>query len=411
MSETKLDGVLDFERARHVVEQHARQLHASECEALPLLETTGRVLAENICADRDFPPFSRSTRDGFAVRFKDVSSVPTELEVIGEVRAGGSAVRPLRSGEAIEIMTGAPLPSEADAVVMVEHAERRGDHVIVTRPIEAGQNYVPRASEARRGDILLSAGHYIDHTAIAIAGSVGCTELKVYRRPHVAILSTGDEIVDISVTPKPNQIRNSNSWSLATQVLEAGGIPQILPIAPDEPQRLRELIAQGLQADLLLVSGGVSMGKYDLVEQAFQQFGAEFFFTGAQIQPGRPIVFGRAKTEQRSVYFFGLPGNPVSTIVTFLIFAQPMILALGGARIEGLRFVRARLRSSIRTRTGLTRFLPAVLSGEYQNSHVEPIQWQGSGDISALARANCYLVIPPDRELLLPEDLVDLLLF
>jgi molybdopterin molybdotransferase len=227
----------------------------------------------------------------------------------------------------------------------------------------------------------------------------------VYRKPQVAVLATGDEIVDIDVSPALNQIRNSNSYSLAAQVQSAGGEPVLLPIARDEPARLRELIADGLEADLLLLAGGVSMGKYDLVEPILAEFQAEFFFTGVRIQPGKPVVFGRiprgaSSTEASSshTYFFGLPGNPISTMVTFELFARPMIEALAGAVPRKVVFLKARLKSEIKTKTGLRRFLPAILLGEFENSEVELAGWHGSGDVAAMARANCYVVVPPDRD-------------
>jgi molybdopterin molybdotransferase len=262
----------------------------------------------------------------------------------------------------------------------------------------------------------------LDHAGIAIAASAGKSRAQVFRKPRVAVLSTGDEVVEIDTTPGPAQIRNSNSYSLAAQVQNAGGEAVRLAIAPDEPRRLRALIEQalieeGLACDLLLLTGGVSMGKYDLVEQVLGELKAEFYFTGAEIQPGRPVVFGscgagapaRADSEAAAgtrarapaphkKYFFGLPGNPVSTMVTFELFARPMIEALAGMTPQRLIFLRARLKSEIRTKTGLKRFLPAVLSGEFENAEVELSRWQGSGDIATLARANCYVVIPPELE-------------
>jgi molybdopterin molybdotransferase len=233
---------------------------------------------------------------------------------------------------------------------------------------------------------------------------VGKNTLQVFRKPRVAVLATGDEIVAVDQTPGPAQIRNSNTYSLAVQIQKAGGEPVLLPVAPDEAVRLRALIEEGLKSDLLLLAGGVSMGKYDLVEQVLTELNAEFYFTGALIQPGRPVVFGRCTRGRIGVsdpygkYFFGLPGNPVSTMVTFELFVQPMIQALSGRKPQQLIFLRARLKSDVRTKTGLKRFLPAVLSGEFENAEVELALWQGSGDIAALAGANCYLVIPPDRE-------------
>jgi len=199
--------------------------------------------------------------------------------------------------------------------------------------------------------------------------------------------------------PRPHQIRNSNSYSLAAQIQACGGEPVLLPIAPDEPVRLRELLQEGIECDLLLIAGGVSMGKYDLVEQVLAELKAEFFFTGAQIQPGKPIVFGRVPAQgEHCHYFFGLPGNPISTMVTVELFARPIIEALAGMTARPLPFTHARLKKSIQTKTGLKRFLPASLSGQFEHSEVELVRWQGSGDIAAVVRANCFVVIPPDRE-------------
>jgi len=425
--------VVSFEEARHLVEQHALGVCPGEVETVELLAGLGRVLAEGILADRDFPPFARATRDGYAVRAADVAEVPARLEVVGEVKAGDwpePGVCSVGCGQAVGIMTGAPLPAGADAVVMVEHtllADQLADpagkllaklvEVEVRRSVSSGENFVPRGAEARAGQLLLDRGHRLDHAGIAIAASVGKGRVQVFRKPRVAVLSTGDEVVEVSATPGPAQIRNSNSYSLAAQVQNAGGEAVRLAIAPDERGRLRSLIEEGLDCELLLLTGGVSMGKYDLVEQVVDELKAEFYFTGAEIQPGRPVVFGscglatsvRADGEvaggtrarapaPHKKYFFGLPGNPVSTMVTFELFARPMIEALSGMTPQPLIFLRARLKSEIRTKTGLKRFLPAVLSGEFEKAEVELARWQGSGDIATLARANCYVVIPPDRE-------------
>jgi molybdopterin molybdotransferase len=399
-------NVLSFEDARHVVEAQAALVQAPGNESVDLLAAAGRVLAEEVLADRDLPPFPRSTRDGYAVRSSDLAELPAILEVIGEIKAGEKLDRipaSIGRGQAAAIMTGAPVPAGADAVVMVEHTARRGERVEIARGVAPGENIVPRGAEARQGKVLVDRGGRLTDAAIGLAASAGKSRLQVYKRPRIAVLTTGDEIVNVAATPGPTQIRNSNSYSLAAQILMAGGQPVLLPVAPDEPHALRQIIELGLKSDLLLLTGGVSMGRYDLVEQVLSEMQAEFFFTGAKIQPGRPVVFGKCGAgalarETPSTYFFGLPGNPVSTMVTFEIFARPMLDALAGQSPDKLTFLHARLKSEIRVKTGLTRFLPAILSGEFENSHVELVAWQGSGDIAATARANCYVVIPPDRE-------------
>jgi len=408
--------IVSFEEARRVVEQQAELIRASriqagETESVDLLAAAGRVLSERVIADRDLPPFPRSTRDGFAVRSTDLSALPATLEVIGEIKAGERLDRipaSIASGQAASIMTGAPVPTGADAVVMVEYTVARKHRVEITKSVAPGENIVARGAEAREGVLLLDCGFRLNPAAIALAASVGKSRLPVYKRPRVAVLTTGDEIVDVDATPGPTQIRNSNSFSLAAQIQQAGAEPVLLPIAPDELHGLCPLIAKGLKSDLLLLTGGVSMGCYDLVEQALAEMRAEFFFTGAKIQPGRPVVFGRCVVEtcgagtpageSSATYFFGLPGNPVSTMVTFELFVRPMLKALSGQAPRNLVFLHARLKKEIRTRTGLQRFLPAILSGEFDQAEVELVAWQGSGDIAATARANCYIVIPPDRE-------------
>jgi molybdopterin molybdotransferase len=429
-----LPGVVSFEEARHLVEQRAAGVPPGVLETVDLLAGLGRILAEGIVADRDFPPFARAARDGYAVRAADLLQIPARLEVVGEVKAGDwpeASVCSVGHAQAVGIMTGAPLPVGADAVVMVEHTslvaegvaegvadgvaegpvDTLANHAVrkfieVRRSVGAGENFVARGAEARAGQVLLDRGRRLDHAGIAIAASAGKSSVQVFQKPRVAILSTGDEVVEIDTTPGPAQIRNSNSYSLAAQVQNAGGEAVRLAIAPDERRPLRVLMEQGLECDLLLLTGGVSMGKYDLVEQVLAELKAEFYFTGADIQPGRPVVFGSCAKR----YFFGLPGNPVSTMVTFELFVRPMIEALAGMMPQPLIFLRARLKSEIRTKTGLKRFLPAVLSGEFENAEVELARWQGSGDIAALARANCYVVIPPHRERIEAGELVPLLM-
>jgi molybdopterin molybdotransferase len=405
-------GVMPFEQACEIVRHYCNRILPGQPETTPLLQALGRVLAEPILADRDFPPFPRATRDGYALHAEDVRAAPATLRVSGQVKAGSDYQGTLARGEAVEIMTGAAVPDGADAVVMVEYTSRNGDQLEVQRTCVKGENIVPAGSEARAGQEMLPRGSRVGFAQVAVAAAVGRTTIQVYKRPRVAILSTGDEIVDAAQTPGPFQIRNSNSYSLAAQVIAGGGEPEVLPVAPDDEPALHRLVQQGLAADLLLLSGGVSMGKFDLVEKVLASSGAEFFFTGALIQPGRPVVFGQAAPSpgRAAVPFFGLPGNPISTMVTFDLFAKPVLAALSGAAPARLPTAKARLRKEIKTRTGLTRFLPSMLQGDLDDAEVEVVPWQGSGDLMASARANCYVVVPPDRELLPAGELVSVLL-
>ena len=358
-------------------------------EQVHVLDASGRVLAEDVVADRDYPPFDRSARDGFALRAADS---PGDLLIAGEIRAGAIHEAEVAAGTAIEIMTGAPLPPGADAVIMVEHVERHDNRVVVPRAMKSGENFTPRGTEAKSGETVLRVGHRIGFTETGALAMVGRERVEVFRQPRVAILPTGDEIVEAGIDPLPHQIRNSNAWSLAVQVRRAGGVPEILPIARDSYEHTRASVEQGLKADLLLLSGGVSAGKYDIVEQVLADLGARFFFTRVKIQPGQPLVFGAVGAK----FFFGLPGNPASTMVTFELFARAAIERLSGIEHPMLPLLRARLTRDFRHKTGLTRFLPARLSED--GSTIEPTGWQGSGDIPALARANAFLVAEADRE-------------
>jgi molybdopterin molybdotransferase len=387
--------LVPFDEARDLIAARmAEGLTLPPTETVPLAEALERVVASDTVADRDYPPFNRSTRDGYAVVASDVADPPVTLDVIGETRAGEASQFRIEPGQTVQIMTGAPGPEGADSVVMQEYAERDGDRVTLDRGVASGKNLIFRGSETRRGEVVLSAGAVLGYPEVALLGSVGCAEVEVHGRPEVAILSTGDEVLPIDATPEPYQIRNSNAYSLAAQVRRAGGEPRILPIAPDTQERTRELIEQGLEADLLLLSGGASVGKYDYVASALRDLGAEFFLTGVAIQPGKPLVF--AKVGGKPV--FGLPGNPISTMVTFELFARVAVDLLAGRKASRMVFSGARLAKDFKHKPALTRFLPATLTGDYGDVTVDPVQWQGSGDLVALARADCFLVATPDRE-------------
>jgi molybdopterin molybdotransferase len=414
MSAATEPKLLSFTEARQTVEQYASTLCSTQPEMLPLLDALGLVLAEDLRADRDFPPFPRSTRDGYAVRAADVAATPASLRCIGEIKAGATAEQSaisIATGEAAEIMTGAPVPAGADAVVMVEYAESNGAMVTVHRPVHAGENIVPAGSEARHDSTMVVRGTRVNHAIVAIAAAIGRPEIAAYRRPRIAVLATGDEVVDINLPPGANEIRNSNSYSLAAQVYAAGGEPLILPVAPDSADELALLLHKGFESDLLLITGGVSMGKYDMVEQVLASFDARILFTGVLIQPGKPVVFGEVTLNGRTRPFFGLPGNPVSTMVTFQLFARPVLDALAGSRPQPLPFAQASLKSEFATKTGLTRFLPAKLGGTHELPEVELVRWQGSGDLMAVSRSNCYVVVPPDRERFTAGEMMTVLLF
>lgn len=388
----RLNPTLDFEEARRIVIETVRGLSVEQrSESVSLENAHGRVLAEAVTADRDYPALRRSLRDGFAIRS---SNVPGTLAVRGEVRAGQTQQAPLAHGEALEIMTGAPVPDGADAVVMVEHVVRENDgrQVKIDRAAEPGQFINPQGGEARAGAALIPAGTRLDASHIATLAMAGKSSVTVVRSPSVAILATGDEIVSIDATPAPHQIRNSNSYMLSALVRSSGGLPAILPVARDTKQALQELLEKGLQHDLLIVSGGVSAGKYDLVKPVLRELDVQFYFERVRVQPGQPTAFGA----RDAVPVFGLPGNPGSTLITYQLFARPALELLGGVSDPLLPLLSARFEAPFHHKLGLTRFLPARLSADGQ--HVRHIPWQGSSDVPALAKANAFLVADHDRE-------------
>jgi molybdopterin molybdotransferase len=391
VSETSTNPhALEFAEARRIVIETVRQLAPPlKTETVALAEAHERIISKALHAERDYPALERSLRDGYAVKAKDV---PGTLKVGGEVRAGDLEQSPLRDGEAFEIMTGAPVPAGADAVVMVEHATRTGNQVRIEQSAEAGQFINRRGAEAAAGALLVDAHTKLDASHVAALAAAGWTLVPVFAKPRVAILATGDEIVALEDQPAPHQIRNSNSYMLAALVRASGGAPTILPVARDTTEGLLPLLKLGMGCDLLIVTGGVSAGKYDLVKPALRELGAEFRFERVRIQPGQPTAFGVANGKP----LFGLPGNPGSSLITFQLFARPVLELLAGGRDPVLPLLSARFAAPFRHKGGLTRFLPAWLSED--GMHLRHISWQGSSDVPALAKANCFLVADHDRE-------------
>jgi len=415
-----------YDEVAEIVAAKARPFAARQraAEELPLGSAAGRVLAIALHADRDLPPFARSTRDGYACRAAEASA-HRSLRMVGSIRAGQAPQGPLPSGAAWEIMTGAPVPDGADAVAMLEHVDVAHGAVRLanSRRLEPGENVVPRGAEARKGDQVLPAGTRLAPPQIAVAAACGYAAVPVFARPRVAILTTGDELVPVEAAPGPGQIRNSNAPMLAALVTAAGGKPVILPKAADEAQALDIAIERAAGADLLIVSGGVSAGKFDLVEEALDRVGATFHFTGARIQPGKPVVFGELPRQaaegdpagdiHRIQLFFGLPGNPISSAATFLLFVAPALSALSGSAELGPRFGMARLAKECKGKAGLTRFVPAHCTFGAAGDglpRVAAIPTQGSGDLAAFSRSNCFLVVPEGTDRLKVDEVVRILL-
>jgi molybdenum cofactor synthesis domain-containing protein len=384
--------MIPFDEALEIVLREARPLPAEE---VALAEVTGRVLAEDVASDRDLPPFDRAAMDGYALRAEDVAAAPVALEVVGEVRAGEWPDLVVGPGQAVRIMTGAPVPAGADAVQQVERTRPLDEfRVTVAAAVVAGANVAPRGSEAHAGETVLHAGRVIHPAAIAVLASAGKDRVRVARRPVLALLVTGDEIVDVAARPGPGQIRNSNGPAVAAQARLAGAEVLSLGVAPDRQDAIADALRAGLEADVIVVSGGVSAGDYDLVEPALLDLGARFLFTKVAIRPGAPLVFGRLGR----ALVFGLPGNPVSAQATFDLFVRPALLGMQGARVLSRPRMDVELLGPIRNRSGRKSHVPARVRFEGGRLVARPVRSMGSGDLAAHARANALVVVDADRE-------------
>jgi molybdopterin molybdotransferase len=409
-------GLPSYGEAAAIVAAHAAELaRRPVLERVDLEHAAGRVLGTSLGTDRDQPPFPRSTRDGFACRAEEANTHKA-LHIAGSIHAGQPPAGPLPPRSAWEIMTGAAVPSGADAVAMIEHVERSGGSIRLRAPreLESGENIVPQGAEARAGEVVLKAGTRLGPQHIALAAACGHATVEACRRPRVAILTTGDELVPVASTPAPGQIRNSNGAMLASLVAQAGGEPWILPTAADETGALIDALQLAIGADMLLVSGGVSAGKFDLVEPALARLNAQIHFTGVRIQPGKPLVFGeltdRTKTKRK---FFGLPGNPISSAATFLLFGSRILGALSGNVHAGPLFALAELAKAVKGKPDLTRFVPSFCDFDPpagERPKVRTVPSQGSGDLASFSRANCFLVVPEGTDRLKAGAIVRILL-
>ena len=386
--------MLPIERGLEIVMSTAKAKAREDwmaVESQPLPSSIGRILREDVICDADSPPFDKSIRDGFAVRFEDAAAVPSVLTIIGESRAGAGAGVTIERGQCCEIMTGAPLPAGANAIVMIENTERvASDSVRILKAARENDGILRRAAEARKGDKVLQAGRRIGLADVGLLASTGKSTVMVSKKPRVAIVATGDELVDVKDVPSPGQIRNSNSYTIAAQVMEAGADPVLLGIGRDNLEDLRTKIRQGMDYDILIVSGGVSMGKYDLVENVFAEFGVQVLFDKIAMKPGKPTVFGH----RENTYVFGLPGNPVSTIVSFHMFVRPLILFLLKAEKTTPEILEASLEAATKCDPERAALVPALVRFEDGRYKIRTASWKGSSDLVGLARANALIMIP-----------------
>jgi len=381
--------------------------HVLGLEKVGLLDAVGRVLGEDIIAARDNPPWDNSAMDGFAVRWEDLKqdhaiAKPVVLKVIEEVPAGKVATKTVGVGEAIRIMTGAPIPRGASAVVKVEETEPSPESVRIFKPVEKHANIRPQGEDVKRGDCIIPKGTQIRPAEAGMLAILAKSFVFVYQRPRVAILSTGDELADLDERFDEDKIINSNSYGIAAAVQEAGGVPVLLGIAKDDPAALKEKIAQGLTADILVLSGGVSMGDYDFTKAVFKELGAEMNFWKLAIRPGQPLAFGKIQGKLA----FGLPGNPVSSMVTFEQLVRPTILKMSGHRSYGRPVLEAVFQETFSKRNDRRHFLRGILTREDGVLKVRTTGDQGSGILTSMVKANCLIDVPEDVERLTPGQTV-----
>jgi molybdopterin molybdotransferase len=364
-------------------------------EEVALADALGRVLAGDVASDVAMPPFNRSAMDGYALRAEDLSTVPTVLEVVGQVRAGEVPRGAVGPRQAIQIMTGAPVPAGATAVQPVEKTRGfdGGRRVEILAPVVAGANIAPCGSEVREGDVVLAQGTVVTPAVIAVLAAVGAARVSVGRQPRVKVLVTGDELVEVTERPVAGQIRNSNGYAVTAQARLAGAGVESLGVVADDAERIAVAVERGLDADVFLVSGGVSEGLYDFVEPALERLGVELLFTKVAIKPGAPLVFGR----RGGALVFGLPGNPVSAQVTFELFVRPALLRMQGATVVSRPTVEVEIAGRVKNRSGRRAHSPACVMWEAGRLLAHPLRSRGSADIVAHAKANALLVMEADR--------------
>ena len=384
--------MISVAEAIQIVRQNTRPLPS---ESVELREALGRVLAQDVVADSDLPPFDRSQMDGYAVRAEDVREAPARLRIVGESAAGRGWHHELEEGQAVRIMTGAPVPAGADSVQQVELTTELKDGTVVEllESVETGKSIVPRGAEIKAGEIVLSAGTVINAAMMAVLAAFGYANVEVFRKPRVAVLATGTELVAVDQTPGQDQIRDSNNYSIGAYAELAGAIVERLPVAGDETSVLKRQIAEAAErCDVIVTSGGVSMGVYDVTKSALKELEAELFFERVALRPGKPTVFARLPN---GTLVFGLPGNPVSVSVTFNLFARTALLAMQGTTEPALKQETAALAKSVKGTVERESYLPVQLTTNDDGELIAfPLKWGGSSDFVAFAVATALVIVP-----------------
>ena len=375
--------------------------------SVPLLDALGLVLAEDVSADRDVPPFRNSAMDGYAVRADDVARAPAQLRVVGEIAAGGFPDRAIARGEAMRIMTGAPMPDGADTVVRVEDTDNRSDVVTITAATPKGLSVRHAGEDLRKGETILTSGTVVRAAEIGLLASVGKAMVRVFKRARVAVLSTGDEIVDVDAPIARGQIRDANRYSLASAIRAAGAEPWVRGIVRDTPDALRAALREAMSADAIVTSGGVSVGDHDHLKPVLSELGSIDFWAIA-IRPGRPLAFGELRDGERRVPIFGLPGNTVSSLLTFELFVRPALLRMQGRRNVTRPRARARLLEPVDKIKSLRFFARGIYDADAGT--VTTTGPQGSGILRSMSLANCLIDLAEGRDRYEAGETVDLIL-
>ena len=387
-----------------------QQTHTLPVEQISLPHALGRVLAQDIVADSDLPPFDRSQMDGYAVRAADAQAAPVRLRIVGESAAGKGWHNQLDEGQAVRIMTGAPVPAGADSVQQIEltHELKDGTVVELLESVEEGKSIVKRGAEIRAGETVLSAGTMINAAMMAVLAAFGYATVNVFQRPRVGVLATGTELVAVDQKPGQDQIRDSNNYSIAAYAELAGGVIERLPLTGDDTSLLKNQIAKAAETcDLIVTSGGVSMGVYDLTKSALKQLDAEIFFERVALRPGKPTVFARLPS---GTLMFGLPGNPVSVAVTFNLFARTAALAMQGATEPALKRETAALARSVKGTADRESYLPVQLTTNDDGELIAfPLKWGGSSDFVAFALTTALAIVPAGAKTVEAGSLVNVL--
>jgi len=388
-SRTGLDKImLTYEQALNIVLANSARMPVIQTA---LTEATGRVLAEDIVSDVNMPPFDKSAMDGYAVRAQDVEKVPANLRVIDVIRAGYPSDKSVSAGECSKIMTGAPIPSGADAVVMVEDTEPLGDNRVRIRcGVSKGSNICPLGEEVLKDDVVVREATVLRPFEIALAAAAGRTTLHVYAAPQVAILATGDEIIEPGRMPRPGQIRNSNSPALVSRLRRIGIGADDLGIAPDESRALREHLQAGLTRNVLIITGGVSVGDYDLVPKLLADLGVTLLFEQIAVKPGRPTVLGK----RDNTLVFGLPGNPVSTLLIAELLVVPALRRMMGEKDPLPPMQEAVLDEPVSHKPNRTSFRPVTVLWSGCTPHARPVKYHGSADLAGASRGDGFAAIP-----------------